>query len=184
MRVVDPGVDDGDRDARPVDTCRPELGDLHQRFALGVEGADLPVGAHALDARVARERRHGLAGTRRRTAGTDSYAHATRTPNGAYSLSKSCPRRFRNARLAGCRAERTPMLRAPSGSRSVTRTSTSPPLAPGFGRSRGSAFSTGPRASGIVRSHSAGKGGAAPAGTARARARSGRQRESSYGSAW
>ena len=59
VRVVDPRVDHGDRDALPVDARRAQLGDPHERLALGIEGPDLPVGAHALDARVAREGRHG-----------------------------------------------------------------------------------------------------------------------------
>ncbi len=62
MRVVDAGVDDGHRYSRPFDARRPQLRDLHQRLALGIENTNLAVEAHALDSRVAREGRHGGGG--------------------------------------------------------------------------------------------------------------------------
>ena len=83
VRVVDAGVDDRHRDARPVDARRPQLRDLHERVALGVEDADLPVQPHALDARVPARAATAARGIRRRSAGSTSYARATRTPNGA-----------------------------------------------------------------------------------------------------
>ncbi|MBK8598012.1 MAG: hypothetical protein IPN83_21015 [Holophagales bacterium] len=61
VRVVDPGVDDGDRHPCAFESRRPQLGDLHQRLALGVQDPDLPVEAHALDPGVARQSRHGRA---------------------------------------------------------------------------------------------------------------------------